>query len=440
MNILHYSLGFPPYRSGGLVKFCVDLMVSQRAEGHQVGLLWPGQILPWTKISIKRHKDYIGIASYEIINPLPVPLDEGVVAPEWYTQPGDILMYERFFRSLQPNVFHIHTLMGLHQECLDAAQRCGVKIVFTAHDYFGICPKVTLFRNGQPCEQDRDCKDCVVCNKAGLSLRKIAIMQSAAYRILKDFPFMKKIRKKHRNQFFEERIEEEIYGKTSNTQVELYSALRKYYFDMFSKMDVIHFNSTVTRNVYLRYFTPKKYRVVSITHNDIQDHRKMKDFSHKKIRITYLGPIKPFKGYYLLKEVLDDIWNDGRTDFELHIYNIAPNPSPYMIMQDKYHYDELEDIFNQTDFLIAPSIWYETFGFTVLEALSYGVPVIVSSHVGAKDICSGFGLVCAPTKVDLYNAILSFLDKKKLIKYNQNIFINFNFPSINDITNILYKE
>ena len=30
---------------------------------------------------------------------------------------------------------------------------------------------------------------------------------------------------------------------------------------------------------------------------------------------------------------------------------------------------------DETDIMVAPSIWYETFGFTVLEALSYGVPV-----------------------------------------------------------------
>lgn len=44
MKILHYALGFPPYRSGGLTKFCVDLMVQQTREGHHVAMLWPGKI------------------------------------------------------------------------------------------------------------------------------------------------------------------------------------------------------------------------------------------------------------------------------------------------------------------------------------------------------------------------------------------------------------
>ena len=48
---------------------------------------------------------------------------------------------------------------------------------------------------------------------------------------------------------------------------------------------------------------------------------------------------------------------------------------------------------SNTDVLIAPSVGYDTFGFTVLEALSYGIPVIVSDHVGAKDIVGKSGVV-----------------------------------------------
>ena len=55
--------------------------------------------------------------------------------------------------------------------------------------------------------------------------------------------------------------------------------------------------------------------------------------------------------------------------------------------------DEIKEIFNETDVMAAPSIWYETFGFTVLEAVSYGVPVIISDRVGAKDIVGENGVI-----------------------------------------------
>ena len=79
MKILHYSLGFPPYRSGGLTKFSMDLMREQIREGHDVSLLWPGEIkLFGTGISVKKGSPVDGIKSYEVINPLPVSYDEGI--------------------------------------------------------------------------------------------------------------------------------------------------------------------------------------------------------------------------------------------------------------------------------------------------------------------------------------------------------------------------
>ena len=152
-------------------------------------------------------------------------------------------------------------------------------------------------------------------------------------------------------------------------------------------IDFIHFNSSVTEMVYNRYFHPKNSAVISITHRDIKDHRKRKNFDHDVLRITYLGPAKPFKGFQFLIGVLDDIWRETPGKFELHIYTNTNVEREYIThKQEGYPYSQLEEIFDNTDLLIAPSQWYETFGFTVLEALSYGVPVMVTDSVGAKDI------------------------------------------------------
>ena len=83
-----------------------------------------------------------------------------------------------------------------------------------------------------------------------------------------------------------------------------------------------------------------------------------------------------------------------KQNFCLDVHFTPIEMSPYIKSHDRYTYDELENIFDETDVLVAPSIWYETFGFTVLEALSYGVPVIISGNVGAKDILTdGAGIV-----------------------------------------------
>ena len=55
MKILHYTLGFQPLRTGGLIKYAEDLMIEQMDQGHQVLALYPGNIRLFSKkVGIKK--------------------------------------------------------------------------------------------------------------------------------------------------------------------------------------------------------------------------------------------------------------------------------------------------------------------------------------------------------------------------------------------------
>lgn len=388
MKILHYFLGFPPYRSGGLTKYAFDLMEAQVDSGNQVMALWPGQIKKYgANPIIKNRKSVQGIKNFELINPLPVPLDEGINGFEAYTSPCDNIIYVSFLEQERPDVIHLHTLMGLHREFIDAAKELKIKTVYTSHDYFGLCPKVTLYRYGSCCDDDNGCRNCIQCNVNALPLKKIQVLQSPLYRAIKNTSFVKKLRKNHRDNFFaEDRIPEMPDINVEETS-EKYRRLREYYTGMYEKVDLIHFNSTLAESIFRRYITPKDSKVVSITHKGIKDNRNNLHIKSNKLRILFLAPAKPFKGFNVLKAALDELWNSGKKNFELRVFSPVTNPSPYMLVkEDGFQQSELPEIFSNADVLVAPSVWYETFGFTVLEALSYGVPVIISDHVGAKDL------------------------------------------------------
>ena len=113
MKILHYFLGFPPYRSGGLTKYAYDLMKSQVDDGHNVIGLWPGKIEKYSaqpKLTLCKRTD--GIYSCELINPLPVPLDEGIKEFDAFMKTCDEEIYTKFLYDNKIDVIHIHTLMG----------------------------------------------------------------------------------------------------------------------------------------------------------------------------------------------------------------------------------------------------------------------------------------------------------------------------------------
>ena len=72
MRILHLSLGLPPFRTGGLNRYCADL-IRQQVDGNDVALLYPGEFSFFSHTKIVKQRDR-RLSLYKIINPLPLPL------------------------------------------------------------------------------------------------------------------------------------------------------------------------------------------------------------------------------------------------------------------------------------------------------------------------------------------------------------------------------
>lgn len=436
MNILHYSLGFPPYRSGGLTKFNVDLMKEQAGAGHNVSLIWPGEISIFNdKTGIRHHRAVDGIGSYEVVNPLPVSYDEGIKEIPEFMKPGDKAVYREFLDKIQPDIIHIHSLMGLHNSLLEAAKEKGIRLVFSAHDYFPICPKVTLYKNGGVCGTSHSCEDCGSCNETALSIGKIKLLQSPIYRGLKDTGVVKLLRARHRDSFLMDRGDG-VCGPSEKAPD--YKRLRDHFYSMLRMMDMIHYNSTLTKGIYEEHFELRDNKVISITHSDITDQRRVKSFSKYMIRMRYLGPLSAAKGFFVLKNALDRLWTERR-DFCLYVHFTPSEVPGYMKCCPRYSYNELENVFNETDVLICPSVCAETFGFTVLEALSFGVPVIISKNTGSKDILAeGTGIVFNDEE-ELFLSLRS-LTSAKLGEMNRAITEKQEILSMKDLSETLINS
>ncbi|WP_270599944.1 glycosyltransferase [Faecalicoccus pleomorphus] len=412
-------------------------MLQQKIEGHSVAMMWPGQLCIINKrTKIKDLGDILlgneTVKSFEIINPLPVSLDEGIADITAYTTDVGGEAYGELLDTFKPDVIHVHTLMGLHNSFLKASRDRKIRLVFTAHDFFPVCPKVTMYRKGKICSCVDSCEKCGVCNVTALSLKKIQLLQSSLYRILKDSFFVKKIRKRHRDGYLSDVASDETVKPVGKP--EDYQKLREYYFGLLKQMDVIHYNSNVTKTVYESVFDLPNNHIVSITHSDIKDRRIIKKFSDNMLRIRYLGPMGGAKGFFLLKAALDELWSEQQ-NFCLDVHFTPTELSPYMNVHNRYSYKDLGDIFEKTDVLVAPSILYETFGYTVLEALSYGVPVIISGTVGAKDILTkGAGIIVENITPEKLCSVFRSLTIGKLRAMNAAIVEKQPIMQIEDMT------
>lgn len=419
MRILHYSLGFPPYRTGGLTSFCMGLCETQIKNGDEVGIIWPGEIKILNKdIKIKINKNIDGIQNFEIVNPLPVSLDEGVQDVSLFIAEKCKDVFISFLKMCHPDIVHIHTLMGLPLSFVISCKELGIRTVFTSHDFYPICSKMLMFRDGNVCQNARNCEYCYSCNSNAIDVKKIILIQSSFYRVIKNNRIIKILRKKHKDHYHNDNnLNTEL--RKDSAKAEDYLTLRQYYSRYFDLIDKVHFNSKLTKDVYLSYFKITDYTVIPITHNYIADNKKIKKFSNH-INFSYLGRQGVSKGYFLLKNVFDEVYKKNK-NFSLNLYFTPDYLEPYMKIHDAYNQSELSKVFDDADVLISPSVGYDTFGFTVLEALSFGVPVIVSTHTGAKDLVSSdFGYVFSNS-----NELKTIIDEIKpsdLIRINNEIY------------------
>ena len=440
-KILHYFLGFPPYRSGGMTIFATDLMKEQAKRGDKVFALWPGRIKSFTEdIDIVKSKREDEIFSCELINPLPISYDEGIKNPDWFmekcTNPE---CFKRFIEENGIEVVHIHTIMGLYKEFVDILKEEKVKTIFTTHDYYPICQQVYLVHNGVDCSDSHDIEECArIGAKNGLSKKKMFLMQSGTYRKIKNNAVVAMLRKKHRAKYAPGSVEPAIGS--SKIDVKSYEQLEKYYKDIIENIDVIHFTSSVAKEVYKKYFKIKKGEELSISHSGITDNRNLEKTDSNKIRFVFLSDRKKIKGFSVLLNALDRLYNEGQRDFVLNIYGEKIGKPYVNWLGERYHHGDMREIFKESDILIAPSLWHETFGFIVEEALSYGTPAVISDTMGVRDIVGKAGLIISVE--NLYDS-LKKLDEKKANSLHANARQNILVPywgSFVEKVNKIYKD
>lgn len=388
MNILEYTLGLPPYRRGGLPKYSLDL-ARQLSTNNDVYLMYPGAMSFWKKkLGFRFKKSNEKFQIIELLDPLPVSLGLGISDEELYMEARDVTKITRLLTDLKIDVVHFHTFMGVPLELLQAIKQLKIKMVYTTHDFYGLCPKMLATDPLSALLETKCSADCMLC-KAGPDKLKLWVMQSHLYATLKETKAIKRLRSREKSTLSADLTNEKLSLARAKKRV----ALRKYYLEMFSYIDEFHFNSQVARDYVKRFLPQAQGRVLNITHSGVTDERDNKDLrkQSEQIGFGYIGPYDAKKGFFMLKDALERL-RLGHTNFEISFCgDVAQDPffenewvHNYGILSQK----ELDKFYSQIDVLLMPSLWHETFGFVALEGISRGIPVLVSDHVGAKDLLS----------------------------------------------------
>lgn len=392
MNVLHVSLGLPPLRTGGLIRYCVDLMEAQVKYGHNVSLVYPGRFLPGKVRFLP--KDWNGLKAFELINPLPVALTYGVAEPLNFIVPSsDSDVFRELLESLKPDVIHVHSYMGIYEEFFRMARMAGIPIVLTTHDYYPICPRCTLVAaDGQQCPLGPSPRCCSVCCRSGMTLAKSMVMQSRLYALFKSSHAVRALSKLVKNRMESRRGMSQVTTEAESRERGM-ERLLVYNRNVVKEVDLILANSDVAEKVYKDYFPDSRYRLMRITHSGLypMNGREIGGVGNGRVpTIGYFGGKKAYKGFDVLMSACALLYRSG-VSFKLCLYGDDYRNEPMLPWIDVGGHvppEHMRSVLKGLDAVVVPSIYSETFGFVVLEAICEGVRVICSDAVGAKDLVS----------------------------------------------------
>lgn len=389
MKILHVSIGLPPFFTGGSVRYAEDLIISQVSSGDDVAVLIPKKSGYFSKkTTIKTVTGQKPYTIFELINPLPTAVVLGINKPKSYMRNVVPDAYARLLDDFKPKIIHVHTIMGIHKEFFILAKERNIRLVFTTHDFYPLCLKYTLINHEGNLCSGKSPEKCEICNRnQGLPPLLERFMRSYLYTKMKQWPAMKLLRSKARTTLGQStskksNLSESIYRDRLKDYFDLYN----YYDDFLSMMDLIHYNSELTKGIYEKLRPNLKGVVIDITHSNLPHRNQTLNRKPSQLRIGYVGGVIRQKGFEVMIRAFKNLQAEYPDEVSLVLWgddfkNIQKPPNT--LIQSTYSIDKIGLVFESMDVLVVPSIGYETFGFVVLEALAYGIPVLCSDLVGA---------------------------------------------------------
>jgi GT2 family glycosyltransferase len=80
------------------------------------------------------------------------------------TLPSDDKFIVDLLRSLNLDKIHIHHTLGFEKSILSMIREVNVPYIYTVHDYYSLCPKITFFNAGEYCGEPTEniCNDCIL--------------------------------------------------------------------------------------------------------------------------------------------------------------------------------------------------------------------------------------------------------------------------------------
>lgn len=286
--------------------------------------------------------------------------------------------FARLCTEFQPEVVHIHHLMGLSPALPAIARRYGVRVIITLHDYWFACSNTWLYRwHGAVCPGPGWGYYCGGCAAHRLGLRPNPLLMTLTAPI--------------------------FAARTAVLRRALLTAHR------------LIAPSRIVARLFARHGVPPE-RIAVVPHGlaeDVPDSVRPAAHPPRPLRFVYVGSLIRPKGAHIAIQAFDRV-SDPRAQF--HLYgDLTADPGytaelrglarhPGIQFKGPVARDQVKEVLLGADILLLPSLWYEAFSIIVDEAVRSGLPALVSDHGAPAEriVAEVNGLTAPPGDVEAW--------------------------------------
>ncbi|MFH0876168.1 MAG: glycosyltransferase family 4 protein [archaeon] len=337
MKILLTTSFYPPYHIGGDAVHVKYLAEGLAKRGHNVHVMFSVDAYKF-----KKKGNFNGIENLNNVtfHPLSSPLGkfEPILNYSLTTMPYTFGYFERLIKNNNFDVVHHHNISLLGEGILKKLG--GYVNLYTAHDYWLVCPKFSRFSQGRVCDAKKGCFSCCLRDRKPYPVA----------RIFQGF-------KKHASDIDAIICPSDFMANAISKE--------------FKKCRIIYNfitteNKTIENEINAKYKKGNYFLFAGILENEkgIMELISIFKKNKKNLIIAGDGPLKA----EVQRESLDNINYVGW---------LKPN--------------ELHSFIRGCNAVIIPSVCEENFPTIALEALSYGKPVIGSDKGGIPEIVGKIG-------------------------------------------------